>query len=84
MSVEVVTPEEEDLRQRVLREKEEEEEQFAREKELEDENARLDKEIEQEIRGLNVPFLIAIFIKAILLRVDRGGKSEHIYRSGVS
>lgn len=42
---------EEEIRQRVLREREQAEAERAREKELEEESVQLDKEIEQEIRG---------------------------------
>lgn len=54
-AVETETPviDEEDIRQRVLREREREAEaeQAARERELEEESVRLDKEIEEVIRG---------------------------------
>lgn len=43
---------EEEIRERVLRERDQAEAERAREKELEEESVQLDKEIEQEIRGL--------------------------------
>ena len=47
-----VIPNEEEIRQRILREREAAEaERLARDKEIEEESARLDKLIEQEIRG---------------------------------
>ena len=47
-----VIPDEEEIRQRILREREAAEaERVARDKEMEEESARLDKLIEQEIRG---------------------------------
>ena len=51
-----VIPDEEEIRQRILREREAAEaERVARDKEMEEESARLDKLIEQEIRGV-LPF----------------------------
>lgn len=44
-------PEEEDLRERVMRDLESE--RVARDKEIDEESVQLDKEIEQEIRGKN-------------------------------
>ena len=49
-----VIPNEEEIRQRILREREAAEaERLARDKEIEEESARLDKLIEQEIRGVS-------------------------------
>lgn len=45
-------PEEDDLRERVMRDLESERE--ARDKEIDEESVQLDKEIEQEIRGKNL------------------------------
>jgi dynein intermediate chain, cytosolic len=42
---------EEDIRERILRERDLEAERIARDKELEEESVQLEKEIEQEIRG---------------------------------
>ena len=59
-------PDEEEIRQRILREKEAEVEKLAKEHELEEENAKLEKEIEQEIQGK-----LAICIQMTLVLIFR-------------
>jgi hypothetical protein len=44
---------EDDLRERILRERDLEAERIARDKELEEESVQLEKDIEQEIRGID-------------------------------
>ena len=60
-----VIPDEEEIRQRILREREAAEaERVARDKEMEEESARLDKLIEQEIRGVS-PFYGCRIVRSV-------------------
>ncbi|EJD07558.1 cytoplasmic dynein intermediate chain [Fomitiporia mediterranea MF3/22] len=68
-------PNEEEIRQRILREKEVEAEKLAKERELEEENEKLEKEIEQEIRELTEEERASIFIAPEFLDfVDKSSK----------
>lgn len=51
------TIDEDDIRERFLRERDIETERIARDKELEEESVQLEKEIEQEIRGWSLQFI---------------------------
>ena len=85
MSVEVDAPDEEETRQRILREKEIEAEKLAEEQENEEESEELEKQLEEEIRGKAQVFGQKPRLDSLpFTRAHGRGTGEHIRCAGIS